>query len=209
MIGVRGSEDLWNVQHLPRGNLVGVRNLAPVGIVDAWPLVLVPVEPLSDAAQRVAGHDGTKRRGRPPKRPTDLWVDDRPQFNNAERNILSHFGISIDIVTSTNEALALVCSPDIATTYDLIISDIARPGEEVEEAGLTLLALLRKQCCRNPVIFYAGNLAPNVPPGAFGICNRAGDLFRLTFDAVEKSRARCAVAVVATEPTPTQDADSS
>lgn len=126
-----------------------------------------------------------------------LWIDDRPQFNNAERNILSRFGISVDIATSSREALWLVDSTGAISDYDLIISDIDRPeekdeeGNTIERAGLVLLDELRRGCFRNPVIFYVGQVRPGTPTGAFGICAQAGDLFRLTFDALERTRARC------------------
>jgi len=117
---------------------------------------------------------------------TVLWVDNEPQRNNAERNILARFGISTDIAMTSNEALALLNARP--KDYDAVVSDIEREDEGVEEAGLDFLARMRRQGYQQPVIFYVTMLKPGTPAGAFGICARAGELFHLIFDALERTR---------------------
>lgn len=115
-----------------------------------------------------------------------LWVDDRPQVNHAERKILGHFGVSIDLATSSQEAMALIAATP--TTYDAVISDIERKGEGVEKAGVVFLEKMRKRGFHHPVIFSVGTLEPGIPKGAYGITNRAGERFHRIFDVLERTR---------------------
>jgi CheY-like chemotaxis protein len=54
-----------------------------------------------------------------------LWVDDTPEFNNVEMQLLSTFRINISVARSNDQAIdELKKRP-----FDLVISDISRPDE--------------------------------------------------------------------------------
>lgn len=84
-----------------------------------------------------------------------LWVDDRPDNNIYERRALEAIGIHIETSLNTSDALEQVRT----RSYDLIISDMGRPGDS--RAGYTLLDSLRQSGDRTPVIIYAGSRAQN------------------------------------------------
>jgi CheY-like chemotaxis protein len=113
-----------------------------------------------------------------------LWVDDHPENNNSEREILEALDIGVDEVISTDQALARF-APD---TYDLIISDMVRDGEA--EAGLQLLSEMARRGIDAPVIFYVGWIDPSkgVPPGGFAITARPDELLHYILDALERRR---------------------
>jgi CheY-like chemotaxis protein len=112
-----------------------------------------------------------------------LWVDDHPNNNGYERRMLLALGISVDLATSTGEALEKVGH----TSYDVILSDMAR---DRPDAGLVLLRRLRKAGSRIEVVFYVGELDADlgVPAGAFGITNYPEPLLHYVFDVLERSR---------------------
>jgi len=83
-----------------------------------------------------------------------LWVDDRPDNNRFERQALETLGIDIDLSLSTEDALQKVQQ----RPYDLIISDMGRPGDD--RAGYTLLDQLRQSGYQTPFVIYAGSRAP-------------------------------------------------
>jgi CheY-like chemotaxis protein len=83
-----------------------------------------------------------------------LWVDDRPSNNRFEREALEALGIDIDVSLSTEDALNKVRQ----RSYDLIISDMGRPGDA--QAGYTLLNELRKSGNHTPYVFYIGTMTP-------------------------------------------------
>src|SRR5689334_7055629 len=66
-----------------------------------------------------------------------LWVDDRPDNNRFERQALEALGIDVELSLSTEDALDKLRRQP----YDLIISDMGRPGDS--RAGYTLLDRLR------------------------------------------------------------------
>ena len=51
-----------------------------------------------------------------------LWVDDHPEWNNAERAVMNAFGIRVDVARTTGQALGMLRS----TTFDAVITDIDR-----------------------------------------------------------------------------------
>jgi serine/threonine protein kinase len=114
-----------------------------------------------------------------------LWVDDRPRGNKPLCGILGSFGIQVDQVTTTAEALYRIGSDQ---SYDLIISDIARDG--VEDEGILFLRELEGRGNHPAVIFFIAmlDLSRGMPVGAFGITNSGTELLQLVCDAIERKR---------------------
>jgi len=120
-----------------------------------------------------------------------LWVDDHPEGNVEERHMLRELGAFVDLATSNNEGLQRF----LETTYDIVISDIGRDQEEEEEEGLELPERLREADPRPPpLIFYVGDLKPEIPVGAVGITDRPDMLLELLFDALEGAQDKAATA---------------
>lgn len=112
-----------------------------------------------------------------------LWVDDRPENNRFERQALEALGIDIDISTSTEDALEKVQR----RSYDLIISDMGRPGDP--RAGYTLLDELRRSGKQTPYVIYAGSRsAEHVREarehGAIGTTNMPQELITMVTNAL-------------------------
>jgi CheY-like chemotaxis protein len=113
-----------------------------------------------------------------------LWVDDHPEWQRAEREMLEALGVEVHMVPNSGSALtALRREP-----FHLVISDIARGGSAAE--GLRALPAIREVSGGVPVIFYVGDLdeGRGVPPGAFGITNQVEELLHLVLDVVERGR---------------------
>lgn len=107
-----------------------------------------------------------------------LWVDDRPDNNNYERQALEALGIKIVISTSTDDAL----NKSKMQSFDAIISDMGRPTDS--QAGYTLLDKLRASGNQIPFIIYATSRTPEHQAearrrGAVGCTNRATELFEM------------------------------
>jgi len=66
-----------------------------------------------------------------------LWVDDRPEGNRLAMRALKKFGLDIEQVPSTEEAMAALAR----RKFDLVISDMARGSDQ--HAGWGFLKLLR------------------------------------------------------------------
>jgi CheY-like chemotaxis protein len=114
-----------------------------------------------------------------------LWVDDQPTNNVLEMKALEGLGFAIDMVVSTDEALHDIAK---AGKYDVIISDMSRPGDN--EAGKTLLRRLREIGDETPVIIYSSNDAPQFEcemrdSGAFAVTHLASELVIRAAEAVE------------------------
>jgi CheY-like chemotaxis protein len=112
-----------------------------------------------------------------------LWVDDRPGNNFYERRALEALGIHIETSLDTSDALQQLR----ARSYDLIISDMGRPGDS--RAGYTLLDALRQASDRIPVIIYAGSRAAEhvreaQSHGAIGCTNSPQELILLASTAL-------------------------
>jgi CheY-like chemotaxis protein len=88
-----------------------------------------------------------------PEQKRVLWVDDRPEGNRHETAALAK--LQIEVVAATSTAQALHCIGSDAEGFDLVISDWEREGE-APQAGLQLLAAMRKIGLAEPVIFYHG-----------------------------------------------------
>lgn len=113
-----------------------------------------------------------------------LWVDDSPENNDAERNLFVSLGTRVNLARTTEAAISSLKTP----SYDLVISDMRRGGDET--AGLQLLSEIRKLGKPTPVIFYAAGFDPGrgVPPYAFGMTNRPDELLHLVLDVIERLR---------------------
>jgi len=111
-----------------------------------------------------------------------LWVDDNPDSVEPLIGILSSLGATIDLVTSSKEALDRIADKK----YHVIISDIERKG--VPNAGLDFLRVLQQGEPYPKIVFFIRNLDPKrgTPPGAFGITNSGEELLHLVFDALER-----------------------
>lgn len=80
-----------------------------------------------------------------------LWVDDKPENNVYERNILEGYGIGVTLALSTQQALDCMKHH----VFSLIISDMGR--KEGAQEGYVLLDTLRSTGNTTPLIFYAGS----------------------------------------------------
>jgi len=85
--------------------------------------------------------------------PTVLWVDDFPQNNSRERELLSGAGCQIDLAVSTQEAIHKLSS----SRYSLVISDMGRGDNPV--AGLELLDWMNNQNWRFMTLLYCSSRA--------------------------------------------------
>jgi CheY-like chemotaxis protein len=112
-----------------------------------------------------------------------LWVDDNPGNNVAERQLLRHLDIFVDLARSTDEAKSMLKE----TPYDVIISDMKRGGDG--QAGLELLSTMRKDAII-PTIFYLTDFdrSKGIPVDAFGITNRPDELIHYVMDILERER---------------------
>jgi CheY-like chemotaxis protein len=120
---------------------------------------------------------------------TVLWVDDRPENNQYERQALEAFGVRFVLSTSTDDALAKTHN----RTFDAIISDMGRPPDP--RAGYTLLDALRNRGDQTPFVIYAGSRAPehvaeSQRHGAVGCTNRPQELIELVLSALGRSSKR-------------------
>lgn len=85
-----------------------------------------------------------------------LWVDDHPEHNAAEMDLLRRRGISVD-VASSNEGGAQLAQ---WRRYDVVVSDIGRDNDDVDRtAGLKLPEALDEALGNNrpTVVFYSSS----------------------------------------------------
>jgi CheY-like chemotaxis protein len=111
-----------------------------------------------------------------------LWVDDQPENNVNERRMFRQMDVDIDTTTSNDMALAILRK----APYDLVISDIARAGQQT--TGVDLAREIAETGIGVPVILYVGEYKQElgVPPYVFGITNRPDQLLHLTLDTLER-----------------------
>jgi CheY-like chemotaxis protein len=119
------------------------------------------------------------------RRRTALWVDDNPDNNRYERQALEALGMRFTLSRSTEDALDRL---DTAS-YDLIISDLGRSGDQ--RAGFTLLEALRSRGDNTPFVIYAGHPTPDQVKearrlGATGYTASPQELLKLTTSAVTR-----------------------
>lgn len=112
-----------------------------------------------------------------------LWVDDRPDNNRYERRALEAMGIQVELALATDEAIKKLDHQ----SFDLVISDMGRPGDP--RAGYTLLDLLRDKGMSTPFVIYAGSRLPEHVKearerGALGCTNSPQELILLVAGAL-------------------------
>lgn len=118
-----------------------------------------------------------------------LWVDDRPDNNAREREVMERLlNLKFTNVRSTSEALTEIKRE--GEKFSLIISDMGRPGDP--RAGYTLLDELRKAGVDEPYIIYAGSGAFEHDAearrrGAEGCTNNPQRLLDLVRTAIERN----------------------
>ena len=115
-----------------------------------------------------------------------LWVDDRPENNVYERNILEKYGLTFSLALSTQQALHYMKHNKFA----LIISDMGRK-EGIRE-GYVLLEEIRKMDKKIPFIIYAGSKKKEhvdeaLRRGAQGCTNNPGELIDLVLKNLLKN----------------------
>lgn len=84
-----------------------------------------------------------------------LWVNDHPENNVGEMDLLRRRGIVIDVAATNSGAIQLAQE----RSYSLVVSDIGRDNNEVAKAGLELPEELNKafEGKRPFVIFYTSS----------------------------------------------------
>jgi CheY-like chemotaxis protein len=113
-----------------------------------------------------------------------LWVDDKPDNNLREREAMAAFGASFDLALSTDEALAVLRT----RRYDLIISDMNRPGDP--SAGYTLLKSLRERGDSTRYMIYTSrctdaDMLEARSRGALGCAVQISELMRAALGVME------------------------
>jgi CheY-like chemotaxis protein len=115
-----------------------------------------------------------------------LWVDDHPLANANIHRFLNNYGVVIDNVRETDEAL--IALRWASSAYELIISDMNRNGNT--RAGLELLEGVSSLNLDKPVIIFVANLNKElgIPKDARTITDDVGELIHHIFDVVERVR---------------------
>ncbi|MBI4312901.1 MAG: hypothetical protein HY681_14145 [Chloroflexi bacterium] len=118
-----------------------------------------------------------------------LWVDDNADDVKRDREMLeTHLGVTIRMVTTTDEAIK--DAEDAKTKdqgYDLIISDMARPGDT--QAGYSLLDKVKDK--NIPYVIYSTSMQPEkeaeaIEKGATGGAATSADLLLKVSSALGK-----------------------
>ncbi|GAA5134789.1 hypothetical protein GCM10023320_63280 [Pseudonocardia adelaidensis] len=146
-----------------------------------------PVSAVEVADQVRAVGAAVRRLGRSPRL---LWVDDRPSNNRHERSALESMGMIVDLSTSTADAQRKL---QRRTTYDLVISDMARP--EDPRAGYVLLDWMRERAYDAPFVIYsssnsAAHYDEAVCRGAVGSTAQPAELIDMVLRSLRDVRPR-------------------
>jgi CheY-like chemotaxis protein len=104
-----------------------------------------------------------------------LWVDDHPEHNVAEMDLLRRRGLSVDVASSNQGGVELARWRD----YDLVVSDIGRDNDDDPTAGLKLPEALDDALGnkRPNVIFYTSSRRDTGIPGTVSTATPA-ELFQ-------------------------------
>lgn len=103
--------------------------------------------------------------------PRLLWVDDVPEGNQHEAEMLARLQIELVQVRSTDEALALLRQD--TEGFDLVVSDWSRRGEP-PDAGLRLQQAMQQLGLQQPVVIYHGEFSPGRRQQRADAARRAG-----------------------------------
>jgi CheY-like chemotaxis protein len=114
-----------------------------------------------------------------------LWVDNTPEGNSRERDLMTTMDMTVTTCLSTDDALGLLGRPD--SHFDVVISNMARPPDD--RAGYTLLGKMRAKGNMTPFIVYSGSDNPEHDQlaksrGALGSTNRPHQLLDLVRQAL-------------------------
>ena len=125
-------------------------------------------------------------------RPQALWVDDHPENNEGEADLIEQrCGVRIRNVTSTDEALKVLQSDP--GTYAFVITDMGRGTDR--RAAYTLIRKMRQQGNDQPVIVYAASASPQEDlearrRGAVAMTNSPSRLIELVGEVVRTASAK-------------------
>lgn len=124
-----------------------------------------------------------------------LWIDDNhPTQNARERELVRSMGIAIDIVSSSDEALDLVCRTTEfgLMPYDVIVSDVDRDGNVKEGVDFFYkhLGMLGDakfiMYTDDPELLETPDTHGEVPTFLFGATQFYDELLHLLMDALER-----------------------
>ncbi|MFJ3518139.1 MULTISPECIES: response regulator [unclassified Streptomyces] len=113
-----------------------------------------------------------------------LWVDDNALGNSELIKLFRSAGMTVDAVTSTEDAIAYVGQGG----YDIILSDIKRNGDP--QAGIKMLRELERHQILTPVVIYAMAFDPElgVDHRIFGGTNDPREVVHYVIDLMERVR---------------------
>jgi len=112
-----------------------------------------------------------------------LWVDDHPENNAWERELLRSLGVVIVSVESTRSAVASLR----AESFDVMISDIRRDSEPFD--GIDGAMQIRDATPTLPIVFYIQDVTSRqIPEPASGLTNEPNELLHLLLDRLERTR---------------------
>jgi CheY-like chemotaxis protein len=108
-----------------------------------------------------------------------VWIDDKPDGNRHEVELLRKLGVQVDQVRSTARALARLREPSMP--IDVVIANWTRADAV---AGADVVAALRDAGYAVPVMFYVGDASPErkaaaAAAGAVGLTNAPDELLKL------------------------------
>jgi len=114
-----------------------------------------------------------------------LWVDNTPEGNVRERDLMTTMDMTVTTCLSTDDALGLLERPE--SQFDVVISNMARPPDN--QAGYTLLKKMRARGDTTPFIVYSSSDKPEHDQlakshGALGSTNRPQQLLTLVHQAL-------------------------
>ena len=115
-----------------------------------------------------------------------LWVDDHPHWVDIETSLLQRMGVVIERVQNSSEAKCKMNS----TKYDLILSDIGRSNDEMNE--IQLAEWIHHKHPEKRLILYTEKekAEQDTPAYVFGCTYRPDELFHYILDALERQRLR-------------------
>lgn len=131
-----------------------------------------------------------------------LWVDDHPENNQSIVELLSGYGVDVEVARTNAQAISQLARHP--WRFDVLISDMGRDAEP--EAGQFPGVAFAEQALEltgTRTILFAGRFEPTAVPGlspeeslaltrrvdsvTFGRTNRADELIHLVLDLLERS----------------------
>ncbi|MGE0421348.1 MAG: hypothetical protein AB7O88_03745 [Reyranellaceae bacterium] len=111
-----------------------------------------------------------------------LWVDEHPQNNTKEIEVLKRFGVDITLSRTSADALTRLDNEHFA----VVVSNMGRGG--IAEAGFLLANDVSQHPNRAPVVIYtsAAHVQKLRPPAIFGLTDKPNEFFNLIVDAMER-----------------------